>query len=227
MLIAGFLVNHCGMWHTGFQVPTATGLIIEMWPLSRFKPYLKNPRKHDEQIIEQMAASIRAYGFKIPVLAKSTSELIDGHLRLKGAARAGLKEVPVILCDEWTDAQVKSFRLMANRSATWAEFDVGLLAGEMADLQDAGYNLALTGFDPEVLGRMIAGEVEDSGPAGNGNRNPDRDKMLHVVVYMQTLATFEEAIRLAGSTTRAGAVMEICRAFIAAKNAEVGGISLQ
>ena len=197
-----------------------------MWPLSRFKPYLKNPRRHDQTIIDQMAESIRQFGFKIPVLAKSTSELIDGHLRLKGAARAGLKEIPVILCDEWTEEQVKAFRLMANRSATWAEFDVGLLAGEMADLETAGFDLAMTGFDPDELGRMIAGEVdEDAGPAGSGNRNVDRDKMLHVVVYMQTLATFEEAIRLAGQTTRAASVMEICRAFIAQKNAEVGGIS--
>jgi ParB-like chromosome segregation protein Spo0J len=59
-----------------------------------------------------MAASIREFGFKIPILARSTGEIIDGHLRYKAGRKLGLEQVPVILCDEWSPAQVKAFRLL-------------------------------------------------------------------------------------------------------------------
>jgi hypothetical protein len=67
-----------------------------------------------------MCSPIREFGFNTPVLARSDGEVVDGHLRLKGACKLGLTEIPVILCDEWTPAQVKAFRLMVNRSAVGA-----------------------------------------------------------------------------------------------------------
>jgi ParB-like chromosome segregation protein Spo0J len=65
-----------------------------------------------------MCSFIREYGFKIPVLARSDGEAVDGHLRLKAARKLGIKEIPVLLCDEWTPQQVKAFRLIVNRSVT-------------------------------------------------------------------------------------------------------------
>src|SRR5262249_24021982 len=88
---------------------------IEVWPITRLVFYARNPRKNDAAV-DLMCASITEYGFKIPVLARSTGEVVDGHLRLKAAKKLGITEVPVILCDEWTEAQVKAFRLMVNRS---------------------------------------------------------------------------------------------------------------
>lgn len=75
-----------------------------------------------------MCASIRAFGFKIPVLARSDGTVVDGHLRLKAVKQLRITEVPVILRDEWSEAQVKAFRLMVNRSVTWAAWDDELLA---------------------------------------------------------------------------------------------------
>src|SRR5438874_10286320 len=92
---------------------------IELWPIERLREYIRNPRKNDAAV-DRMCASIREYGFKIPCLARSDGEVIDGHLRLKAAKRLGITEVPVMLCDEWTPAQVKAFRLMVNRSVGWA-----------------------------------------------------------------------------------------------------------
>ncbi len=97
---------------TGVNVPSypsATG--IEMWPIERLVPYVRNPRKNDASV-NQMAGSIREFGFKIPCLVRSSGEVVDGHLRLKAAKQLGIAEVPVILCDEWSPAQVKAFRLM-------------------------------------------------------------------------------------------------------------------
>jgi ParB-like chromosome segregation protein Spo0J len=89
-------------------------------------PYARNPRKNDS-VVDQMAASIREFGFKVPILALSDGTIVDGHLRLKAAQKLRIETVPVILCDEWTPAQVKAFRLMANKSVAWAEWDTELL----------------------------------------------------------------------------------------------------
>jgi ParB-like chromosome segregation protein Spo0J len=93
---------------------------VELWHIDQIVPYERNPRKNDAAV-DRMAASIQEFGFKIPVLARSSGEVVDGHLRLKAARKLGIDEIPVILCDEWTDAQVKAFRLMVNRSVTWAD----------------------------------------------------------------------------------------------------------
>ena len=121
----------------------ALDLQIEMWPIDRLIPYARNPRKNDTAV-DRMAASIQEFGFKIPVLARSSGEVVDGHLRLKAARKLGITEVPVILCDEWTEAQVKAFRLMVNRSVGWAEWDEELLGLELLELKDLDFDLALT-----------------------------------------------------------------------------------
>jgi hypothetical protein len=73
---------------------------IEIWKTYRLVFYAKNPRKNDAAV-DRMVASIQEYGFKIPVLARSSGEVVDGHLRLKAAKKLGISEVPVILCDEF------------------------------------------------------------------------------------------------------------------------------
>jgi len=108
--------------------PPTRGMQIEMWPIDRFVFYVRNPRKNDAAV-DRMCSSIREFGFKIPCLARSDGTLVDGHLRLKAARKLGswpggdVTAIPVILCDEWSEAQVRAFRLLVNRSATWADWD--------------------------------------------------------------------------------------------------------
>jgi DNA modification methylase len=128
---------------------------IEYWPITRLVEYLRNPRKNDSAV-DRMCDSIREFGFKIPVLARSDGEVVDGHLRLKAARKLGIPEIPVILCDEWTPAQVKAFRLMVNRSVTWAEWDEELLSQELLALKDLEFDVGLTGFEDEELARLLA-----------------------------------------------------------------------
>lgn len=134
--------------------PASSTPTIVILPVSSLIPYIRNPRKNDA-VVDQMVASIREFGFKIPVLAKSDGSVIDGHLRLKAAQRLGIDEVPVILCDEWTDAQVKAFRLLVNRSANWADWDEDLLKLELQDLKAFDYSLSLTGFDAGELEKLL------------------------------------------------------------------------
>jgi ParB-like chromosome segregation protein Spo0J len=109
-------------------------MLLETWPVGRFVFYARNPRKND-QAIDRMCASIREFGFKCPVLARSDGTVVDGHLRLKAAKKLELAEIPVILCDDWTEAQVKAFRLLVNRSVDWADWDAELLSLELSDLK--------------------------------------------------------------------------------------------
>src|SRR5580692_1209628 len=147
------------------QESTAQNLQIQVWPIDRLVFYARNPRKNDAAV-DRMCSSIREFGFKIPCLARSAGEVVDGHLRLKAARRLDITEIPVILCDEWTPAQVKAFRIMVNRSATWAEWDEELLALELRDLQTSDFDLALTGFDTKELDEFLITSVqpEDEAP---------------------------------------------------------------
>ena len=135
---------------------------IGLWPIEKLIFYARNPRKNDIAV-DRMVASIREFGFKIPVLARSSGEVVDGHLRLKAARKLGITEIPVILCDEWSEAQVKAFRLTVNRSVAWADWDEDLLSLELIDLKGLDFDLGLTGFDDEELTRLLAAQDAAAG----------------------------------------------------------------
>jgi len=78
---------------------------IQIWSIDKLVAYTRNPRKNDKAV-DLMCGSIREFGFKIPCLVRSDGELIDGHLRLKAARKLGITDILVILCDEWSPAQV-------------------------------------------------------------------------------------------------------------------------
>jgi ParB-like chromosome segregation protein Spo0J len=129
-------------------------LKIQTWPIDRLIFYARVPRKN-YNAVDRMCSSIREFGFKIPVLARSDGEVVAGHLRLKAARKLNITEVPVILCDEWTEAQVKAFRLMVNRSVTWADWDDELLRLEFQELNESDFDLSLSGFDPKEIDDLL------------------------------------------------------------------------
>ena len=145
-------------------------LVVEPWPIDRLIPYARNPRKNDEQV-DRMCGAIREFGFRIPIVAKSDGTVVDGHLRLKAAQKLGLQEVPVALADELTDTQVKAFRLLANQSANWAEWDTDLLKLELEDLKLENYDLELAGFDNEELDNLFGDEKTSIGEDVSDDEN--------------------------------------------------------
>jgi DNA modification methylase len=128
---------------------------VQTWPIEKLIFYARNPRKNDKAV-DRMVSSLKEFGFKIPVLARSDGEVVDGHLRLKAARRLEIREVPVILCDEWSAAQVKAFRLLVNRSVNWAAWDEELLALELQDLNSTDIDLSLTGFDQHEIDNLLS-----------------------------------------------------------------------
>jgi ParB-like chromosome segregation protein Spo0J len=143
--------------HSNMTVDSLFGmprLEIVYRPIIWFKEYAQNPRKNDAAV-DRMCASIREFGFAVAMLCRSTGEIVDGHLRFKGAQKIGLAELPVVLCDHWTEAQVRAFRLMVNRSVAWAEWDYELLALELQEIQESDFDLSLTGFTPGEIDKLL------------------------------------------------------------------------
>ena len=129
-------------------------LKYQTFAVDKLIEYIRNPRNNDA-VVDKMVDCIKEFGFRIPIVAKSDGSVVDGHLRLKAARKLGLKEVPVVLADDLTEAQIKAFRLVANQSANWAEWDKDLLRLELLDLKGVDFDLDLTGFDLSEVDRLI------------------------------------------------------------------------
>src|SRR5687768_9907717 len=136
---------------------------IEIWPIDRVKPYDRNPRLNDAAV-DAVAASLREFGWRQPIVVDRDGVIVVGHTRWKAARKLGLPEVPVHLAD-LTPGQAKAYRLADNQTATIAEWDKELLPLELADLQSVGFDLGLLGFDEEELARYL--------PITEGQCDPD------------------------------------------------------
>jgi DNA modification methylase len=153
-----------------------------------------------------MIAVIKEYGIAIPILARHLGdkiEIVDGHLRVKASRKMGLLTIPVVFCDEWTEAQVKGFRLLVNRSATWATWVDELVALELADLDALDFDLSLTGFDPfEIDDFLFPDAVEAS-----AEQVPDLPKIA--VTRLGDLWLCDSHRILAGDATSPEAVAKL------------------
>jgi DNA modification methylase len=138
---------------------------VQLWPLAQLKPRARNPRTHSEQQIEQIAASMREWGWTNPILVEPDGTIIAGHGRYLGAKKCGFEHAPVIVARGWTPAQVRAYVIADNKLAENAGWDRELLAVELADLADDGYQLELLGFSDDELAAL---ETLNSPPA-----NPD------------------------------------------------------
>jgi len=129
---------------------------IQQIAVSSLIAYAGNPRKNDHAV-EAVAAAIKRFGFRVPVLAKSDGSLIDGHLRVKAAKHLGMEEVPAVLCDDLSEADIKALRISINRMAELAEWDAELLNAELEGLAEEGFTLDDVGFDAAALEELNAG----------------------------------------------------------------------
>src|SRR5205814_6616530 len=101
---AGALRTWFGWLATSTRSFEMKNLCIEMWPVEKLIPYPNAIRKNDHAV-RRMISLIQEFGFKLPLLIRGGGEIVDGHLRWKAAKKLELAEVPVIRCDEWSEAQ--------------------------------------------------------------------------------------------------------------------------
>lgn len=119
--------------------------------LKDLKPYKNNPRKNDNAV-DDVANSIKEFGFKVPIIIDKDNEIVAGHTRYKAAKKLGLKDVPCIVADDLTEEQIKAFRLVDNKVSEKAEWDFGLLNLELQDVGEIDMSLfGFTDIDDLVL----------------------------------------------------------------------------
>lgn len=127
---------------------------IELLQIEKLIPYANNAR-NNEKAVDKVAASIKEFGFRNPIIIDKNNEIIAGHTRLLAAKKLGLKEVPTIRADDLTPEQVKAFRIADNKTAEYSEWNFELLAQELEELKLADYDLSLTAFDLSECEKLL------------------------------------------------------------------------
>jgi DNA modification methylase len=123
-------------------------------------PYAKNSRTHSPEQVGQIAASIKEFGFRNPILVDGVG-IIAGHGRLMAAQKLGLGKVPTIDCSDMTEGQKKAYIIADNKLALNAGWDNAMLTIELQDLEDEGFDLTLLGFDDKELNALLQPEIVD------------------------------------------------------------------
>lgn len=124
---------------------------VERWAVSRLIPYARNARTHSDAQVAQIAASIKEWGWTTPVLVDEQGGIIAGHGRTMAAQLLGMADVPVVVASGWSEAKKRAYVIADNKLALNAGWDNELLALELGDLGDLGFDLDLIGFSTDEL----------------------------------------------------------------------------
>jgi ParB-like chromosome segregation protein Spo0J len=138
------------------------GSSAELRALADLVPNPSNARTHSPEQVDEIAASIREWGFTNPILVDEAGGILAGHGRRLAALKLGLVQVPVVVARGWTDAQKRAYILADNRIAQNAGWDLDNLAKELDALRKDSFDLSLTGFNDEDLKNMMG----HAGPSG-------------------------------------------------------------
>ena len=149
-------------------------LNVEYRKVEALIPYARNPRTHNDEQVAKIAASIVEYGWTNPVLVDGDNGIIAGHGRLAAAHKLGLTEVPVIELAHLSPTQKRAYVISDNRLALDAGWDDAMLALELAELSEAGFDLALTGFEDAEIEALLADDLGDGD--GDGDQEQDADE---------------------------------------------------
>lgn len=148
---------------------------ITQRPITELVPFARNSRVHTPVQVSQLAASIREFGWTIPVLIDEHGNLIAGHGRILAAYQLGITDIPCLIATGWSEAKRRAYVIADNRLTDVSAFDHEMLALELQDLQAMDYDLSLTGFDGEELpalleGTGLPGEEDDEDRDDNYSR---------------------------------------------------------
>jgi hypothetical protein len=128
---------------------------IEQLSVDDLIPYIRNSRTHSDAQVGQIAASIKEFGFTNPILIDKDGGIIAGHGRVMAARKLKMDAVPCIRLSHLTEVQARALVIADNKLALNAAWDDNMLALELKDLEDQGYDLAITGFSDKELGKLL------------------------------------------------------------------------
>jgi DNA modification methylase len=135
-------------------------LTYKLIPIADLIPYARNSRTHSDAQVAKIASSIKEFGFLNPIITDGSNGIVAGHGRVLAAQKLGLKELPCVEADHLTEAQKRAYVIADNRMALDAGWDAEMLKVELGDLDAAGFDLSLTGFDLGELENFLAEPTE-------------------------------------------------------------------
>jgi len=141
---------------------------VQLRNIDEIKPYERNPRLNDNAV-DAVAASLKEFGFRQPIVIDGDGVIVCGHTRYKAAKKLGLAKVPVHVAKDLTPEQVKAYRLADNKTGELSGWDFEILPIELAELQAGGFDMEMLAFDEEELGKLL----NDGTEAKDGNTDPD------------------------------------------------------
>lgn len=134
---------------------------VERVAIFELVPYARNPRLHSPEQVERIAASIREFGWTMPVLRDEYGGLIAGHGRVLAAESLGITHVPAITARGWSEAQRRAYVIADNKLTLNGNWDNDLLRVELGELSEIGFDLNLTGFLDSELKTLLGGDSDE------------------------------------------------------------------
>lgn len=210
---------------------------IRLWPIARLVAYHNNSRTHSPEQIRQIKASLMEFGWTNPVLADAMG-VVAGHGRTEAATelyREGkqiifpggvvipIGYVPVVDCTGWSDEQRRAYIIADNKLAENAGWDYGALAIEIGDLDDAGFDVDLLGFDDDELAHILGEDAETDLPElPEGDKDPfekmsftlhedQADKVREALALAKRMGPFEDS---PNENSNGNALNRICELFV-------------
>ena len=141
---------------------------VERRPISELIPYARNSRTHSEAQVAQIAASIREWGWTMPILVDEDGNVIAGHGRIMAAQKLGIADVPCMTATGWSEAKRRAYVIADNKLALNAGWDDDVLKLELQDVDTLGFDLTLTGFDVAELANLF--DEPDFAPGTEGDQ---------------------------------------------------------
>lgn len=156
-------------------------------PISDLIPYINNSRTHSDEQINQIASSIKEFGFTNPILIDEQGGIIAGHGRLMAAQKLSIDKLPTITLDGLTESQKKAYIIADNQLALNAGWDMEILKLELATLTELDFDLDLLGFEDDFLAMLETDPLEDE-----LKYLEDANSSYNFVIKCDDLEQFEE-----------------------------------
>lgn len=163
---------------------------IQMISPDKVIPYARNPRVN-EHAIDKVAASLKEFGWKQPIVVDKDMVIIVGHVRHQAAKRLEMEHVPIVVAEDLTPEQVKAYRIADNRVGEESQWDDEFLALEFSELDTAEFNTDLLGFDEAEI-ESIHKALDEAATEIEDGYTEDDDQDLDDVEEADTQATIGE-----------------------------------
>ncbi len=161
---------------------------------SELIPYARNPRINDAAV-DSVAASIKEFGFKVPIIIDAENVIVCGHTRLKAAQKLGLEVVPCVVAADLTPSQIKAYRILDNKLTEKAEWDTELLRLELCELEADGFELEPfdVEFADDLIGETRTADEDDFEPELEKPTNIKRGDLIELGAHRVMCVDSSEA----------------------------------